>query len=617
MRIYVQYPSKEITYFEIEPENFILDLKLKIQEKLGIPFQCQKLKFNEEKLEYFFHFSDYEIKDEDILLLEYKPDKKRGINIIILTLTNNIYVFNVNHSDTIEKVKNIIYDSIEIPPDQQRLIYKGKQLEDDRIIDDYHIINGGKLHLVLRLRGGGCIDDLIKQENGKNFWFDLNLLKRDELYVNLIYFDFNMTNQENYLYYNLFKRDVVGGFYAIDDLNILRKYLEQIKNKNIPFIIISSGSSGKDVISISKDYTFIKEVIIFCSNLKKNEHYIKEYPNYVKKVLNNLESVYSYLKTFFPLFKSKNNNYENKDDKYLFSFDEIKMEKQLKQCPVISSFEYDFLYFLIHKAYSDFFGNINEKNINHFKSFALCEIKYCLSKINFSSFNKEKRELISQFRKLFSCQSYESFVEKSIKQYTKESNFCYLFNRIMRNFEKELIDFSYYIGPLLYSFNRYVKYNPDFAFSKSMKLYRIIECSELDFYLYKLNLGHIICFPSLTSTSSAPINFKPSNLAKKNNNNEMEKIQIKMIFNYIHEYGNISPGIIIEDKKNKEGKYLSCHPNEKEVILFPFTFAKITNIQSEIGENKIIEFEIINRKSYIEYTLRDDPEKRFKYSKLK
>ena len=89
----------------------------------------------------------------------------------------------------------------------------------------------------------------------------------------------------------------------------------------------------------------------------------------------------------------------------------------------------------------------------------------------------------------------------------------------MRNFEKGLISLAYYMGPFLYSLNKYVKDNPSFAMSKSMKLYRIIQCSKLDFYQYKLNLGHIICFPSLTSTSSVEIKFKPTELAQKTNKN--------------------------------------------------------------------------------------------------
>ena len=430
-----------------------------------------------------------------------------------------------------------------------------------------------------------------------------------------------MTSKENYLYYNNFKVDVVGGYHEIDDLDFLKNYLESLNKKDIPFIVISSGSSGKDIIPICQKYSFIKEVIIFCKHYKYNEHYLKEYPGYVKKILTSIKSVYEYIKTFGGDNLKEGLEKNIFEDKYIFSSEEIQTNRQLKQCPVITAIEYDRCGYLVHKVYSSFFGDINnEKETPIFDAKNLIKINDCLDKIDFKIDEKEK--LLQQFKILFNLKDYNSFVEESIRAYTGESSFCYLFNRVMRNFEKGLISFAYYMGPLLYGLNKYVKENKKYAILKNKKLYRIIECSKLDFYLYKLNVGHIICFPSITSTSSKEIKFKPSKLGKSINinNDADEKVKIKMIFNYKYKKGNISPGIIIENNKGKDGRYLSkYYKTEKEVILFPFTFARIKEIKSKKEkENRIqvIKLEIINRTSYIEYLLKTDDKKRILFSKL-
>ena len=174
-QIFVKTLTGKTITLDVAPSDTVDSLKAKIQYKEGIPPHRQCLIFAGKHVQNGYTLRDYNIQKDSTLHLVLCLCGG-GMQIFVKTCSERTITLEVEPSDTVNSVKARIQEKEGIPPDQQRLIFDGKQLEDEHLLSQYNIQKESTLLLLLRTPHSVRHKQIfVKVQTGETFTLNVEL----------------------------------------------------------------------------------------------------------------------------------------------------------------------------------------------------------------------------------------------------------------------------------------------------------------------------------------------------------------------------------------------------------------------------------------------------------
>ena len=475
--------------------------------------------------------------------------------------------------------ENQIYDNSKYPKYKYTKIYeeikKEKQIEyDNEILESYQvnkeIISSFPLYFK-RINYNGNIE------------MNNEIFKEEPKFNNILYFDeINDDKYKDNIYSDCeyFEENTPGSFIFCsnkEDLDVVKNEILEEFNKNRKYIfnLITTGSSWENHICKFLDEnsnfkTIIKNVCIYCHNIKKYNNLPKKY-NIIKAVWCTRDPVVNFIK------KSSSEN--------IIPFPLVKL---------VTYENYKKKYNTLHLIISLFYGENNEKTFeeNYEKMEKLIDKEKECGKLK-----KSKKILKESFKKFKINQDKDEIknMKLIIREYTEET-FYGDFNKWQMSLNvKYYLTTAYFLSRLIYSLNQY---GSQYYYKKGI-VYRGITTKLYNILPYKRALKRVIFFPALTSTSiEEKIGrrwAKREEYENKDKNNNNNKKDFSVLFYIKNESKKdwISNGVDVHD--------IARYKNEKEVLFQAFSFFYVEKVEINIKEKKAdIHLKTVGKKCILE-----------------